>query len=1196
MKNLKRVTALMLCVLMVLSSIPTAYAAGVKVDDFTKDVYNEWLAASKKAAAAEVTTMTAVGYTNKANVELYYNSFIGQLVGEFLKPAGVVSDAGTAMVIIGVGEGEWSNEGYYRVRYNGNEYRVHQDNMTLQIEAPECDCGNSDNPLTTHADSCARKAYYHNVANLFTAEEIAGIWDTMSFDEEEHMLEYLGWTDQEKQSAILDMVKKVITETVNGVKVTVKGGKNVEINADVSIPEGVKSLFENDGHWQLTFDIDSEPNPDGVEIEYGGLCIPSNTWARVIHFLETEDEITEAIERGSNVLYKNDIAYEVLPALVSSATGTVKFTAYTFSAFTVDFFNGDNWGYSLKGGTSIYLSKLLNELNYNIPLTAIEKVEFSNPEYVMVEKSGNDWILTSEQPFKSEEHLFITFSNGEIFDIFVLDEQKSTLGASGSISPTLDVTKVGNAVENIEGEYEVVFKVKAKKSSPDKPVGIDIALLFDVSSSLSPSDFQSVISACKVFVNTVLSSEDIDCRVALIPFASLADTYIIGGGFYTYSNRNDAITALNGVTQGLYTAMPTALYYARELFNTQSSSNRQKAVVLMSDGKPTASYGFAGDSKTVYTMNFKSSKSSYGYEYDSVSTYDDFEDSSIVYDTSRKHEDTMMGSSDTHNVGSQVKVKWKKIGSSSVSSDKGIGFNALTIYEAVMLKKYTKASLYTFGFKSQASTALLSKMAGNGGNYQQISNAESLASAFADIASTLKIAATDTVVTDPMGLKVNLQKELGTLYTNNINEYLSTANIYVSKGTVSKDESDTLTWNIGEIEFGEEATMKYRVKIKDNEYGKDIPLNNGAEINYYVSGNLINEDIPDPVGEQEEPKVTISYVAKCKNDVPDGTNFGTVSRVSEEVAVSTGTALGSTASANAPTFKFVGWYDNENGTGDPISTAETYVPVKVEGKYREATYYAFFEYNVAEYIVKHYQQKVDKSGYDEVEEDRQTLSGTIGEATEASAETYDGFTANPFEQKTIAPDDSDTVVIYYDRNPHKITYVVENDDPSKDKEENLVFGQEIIDYSPEQTYFDFDGWYTDEQYTDEWLKPDTMPDEDITVYGQFIRQTADLTVVKNGMDEGEFAIITVNGDGETLKATVCGNGGSVVFGDLKVGETYTVSEESAWSWRYTSEVSVSSITIQKAPAENKVTITNTKNNNNWLSDEARAHNEFDKGN
>nr|MBR4281093.1 Cna B-type domain-containing protein [Clostridia bacterium] len=97
----------------------------------------------------------------------------------------------------------------------------------------------------------------------------------------------------------------------------------------------------------------------------------------------------------------------------------------------------------------------------------------------------------------------------------------------------------------------------------------------------------------------------------------------------------------------------------------------------------------------------------------------------------------------------------------------------------------------------------------------------------------------------------------------------------------------------------------------------------------------------------EELEATINYVAVG----PDGaTNFGSVDPATETVDMATGTAQGSTAKANTPTFKFVGWYADATCTGEPLSTDAKFVPTKNANELwpEETTYYAKFEYDVGD--------------------------------------------------------------------------------------------------------------------------------------------------------------------------------------------------------------------------------------------------------
>lgn len=59
---------------------------------------------------------------------------------------------------------------------------------------------------------------------------------------------------------------------------------------------------------------------------------------------------------------------------------------------------------------------------------------------------------------------------------------------------------------------------------------------------------------------------------------------------------------------------------------------------------------------------------------------------------------------------------------------------------------------------------------------------------------------------------------------------------------------------------------------------------------------------------------------------------------------------------------------------------------------------------------------------------------------------------------------------------------------------------------------------------------------------------------------------------------------SVIITGLKVGETYTVTEDTSWSWRYTpTDGKEKSVTLSATSTENTVTFTNEKNNSSWLN-------------
>ena len=131
------------------------------------------------------------------------------------------------------------------------------------------------------------------------------------------------------------------------------------------------------------------------------------------------------------------------------------------------------------------------------------------------------------------------------------------------------------------------------------------------------------------------------------------------------------------------------------------------------------------------------------------------------------------------------------------------------------------------------------------------------------------------------------------------------------------------------------------------------------------------------------------------------------------------TANGATA-PTAPTrsgYAFTGWFtDSElNQRADFSAIAEP------------TTVYAGWEVADTKYTVVHWWENADddKFSYHESE----SLNGTTGELTAAAPKTYEGFTAQEIEQKTIAGDNSTIVNVYYKRNEYAVKfydYIVDN--------------------------------------------------------------------------------------------------------------------------------------------------------------------------
>lgn len=131
------------------------------------------------------------------------------------------------------------------------------------------------------------------------------------------------------------------------------------------------------------------------------------------------------------------------------------------------------------------------------------------------------------------------------------------------------------------------------------------------------------------------------------------------------------------------------------------------------------------------------------------------------------------------------------------------------------------------------------------------------------------------------------------------------------------------------------------------------------------------------------------------------------------------TANGATA-PTAPTrsgYAFTGWFTDSGLTQSADFSAIA----------RPTTVYAGWKVADTTYTVVHWWENADDTEFSYHESE--SLSGTTGELTAAAPKTYEGFTAQEIEQKTIAGDNSTIVNVYYKRNVYAVKfyyYIVDN--------------------------------------------------------------------------------------------------------------------------------------------------------------------------
>ena len=119
----------------------------------------------------------------------------------------------------------------------------------------------------------------------------------------------------------------------------------------------------------------------------------------------------------------------------------------------------------------------------------------------------------------------------------------------------------------------------------------------------------------------------------------------------------------------------------------------------------------------------------------------------------------------------------------------------------------------------------------------------------------------------------------------------------------------------------------------------------------------------------------------------------------------------------------------------------------------------------------------------------------------------------------------------------------------------------------------------------------------------YVKSTASLTIKKSTSGSnycGEPFLFHITGDGVDLDVLVPGNG-SVTINDLQVGETYTVTEDESWAWRYTvatendEKPDLAGCQVTITANGSTIIFSNKADNNKWFDHTTSAENQWSNG-
>lgn len=415
---------------------------------------------------------------------------------------------------------------------------------------------------------------------------------------------------------------------------------------------------------------------------------------------------------------------------------------------------------------------------------------------------------------------------------FAADEDSTGTGTTQPEWPaegSINLIKDAQPVKDKDGVYEITLTIQGKNYKTTS----DVVLVIDCSGSMGEgTKLTNTRAAAKAFGEKLLT-EGSTTRIAIVTYEDTAAKYN-NGHFYTaseldaFKNAIDKATYADGGTN-----QQAGIHVAQQLLSSDASTGKLKNMVILSDGAPTYSYRLTGTATGTCT-NYGIFGWSHNRHYEENTLAITGCDYTRV---GNGYADNRTGEPSDGNDG-QARLTLTCSHGKTEQKDVDIEHSVATIWEANQAKA---AGTTIFSVALQAGTYGENTLKGcatdpTAGYFAiaQNDNVETkLNAAFTAIAGSIAKAATNGSVVDPMSDYVGLDFAGDPTYTNDYAAYANKQyNVYLSQGTVTRS-GNTLNWTVGDISEGQDAVMKYRVKLNDGlEKGKTYPTNKATTFHY----------------------------------------------------------------------------------------------------------------------------------------------------------------------------------------------------------------------------------------------------------------------------------------------------------------------------------------------------------------------------
>ena len=236
----------------------------------------------------------------------------------------------------------------------------------------------------------------------------------------------------EEQETAMDDFELTVEGLPDGVELELSNAFNDDYHKDL------EQYIDSDSELLYVFDItplnsDGTPwqpesgQPVTVTVDFKGMGLPDGNTLKILH--EHNGELKEL---GEYVIEDGKLTF--------STDGFSKF--YFYITYT---FGGHS--FTMSGGSTVYLSEILQTLGISYDVSDVESVEFTNPDVLKITWIDSDWELESLAPFGTEETLTVIFNDGETIEITVKDPVIYNYAVGNNIT---NVTLLGTAQRTVK--------------------------------------------------------------------------------------------------------------------------------------------------------------------------------------------------------------------------------------------------------------------------------------------------------------------------------------------------------------------------------------------------------------------------------------------------------------------------------------------------------------------------------------------------------------------------------------------------------------------------------------------------------------------------------------------------------------------------------------------------------------------------